>query len=120
MKDRALNYHVLTCGTFLVWKKRGEGDIWTGLYDFPDLALVLPSWGSKVTQSPSLFPKKYRHLLSHQRLLASFWESDIPAENLPQLNAWCIQAGFELVDLQNIDSLPKPKLIVNYLSDRGI
>jgi A/G-specific adenine glycosylase len=120
VKERALHYHVLTCGTFLVWKKRGDGDIWTGLYDFPDVSHALPFWDSKVAQSPSLFPKKYRHLLSHQRLLASFWESDIPTENMPQLAAWCAQAGFDLVELKNIDSLPKPKLIVNYLSDRGI
>jgi hypothetical protein len=39
---------------------------------------------------------------------------------MPQLAAWCAQAGFDLVELKNIDSLPKPKLIVNYLSDRGI
>jgi A/G-specific adenine glycosylase len=120
VKDRPLEYHVIRCGTSLVWKKRGEGDIWTGLYDFPSLDHLLPRWAQEQAESPSCFPKKYRHLLSHQRILASFWESEIQAENLPQLFEWCAQAGFDLVELGNIDSLPKPKLIVNYLSDRGI
>lgn len=120
VKERALHYHVIRCGTFLVWKKRGEGDIWTGLYDFPSLDHPLPIWAHGAAESASCFPKKYRHLLSHQRILASFWESDISTENLPQLTTWCIQAGFDLVDVKNIDALPKPKLIVNYLSDREI
>ena len=120
VKDRALQYLVLSCGTSLVWKKRGEGDIWTGLYDFPTLDHSLPTWKGEEIHPPTLFPKKYRHLLSHQRLLASFWETDIPPEKLPQLAEWCIQEGLDLVDLGNIDSLPKPKLIVNYLTDRGI
>jgi len=120
VKDRELNYLVLSCGASLVCKKRGEGDIWTGMYDFPSLDQSLPTWKGIEVESPALFPKKYRHLLSHQRLMASFWETDIPLENLPLLAEWCVQEGFDLVDLATIDSIPKPKLIVNYLSDRGI
>jgi A/G-specific adenine glycosylase len=120
VKDRALDYLVIRCGGNLVWRKRGEGDIWTGLYDFPVVDQVIPFWQTDPSPKMQLFPKKYRHLLSHQKILASFWEIELSTSSLLELQQWCQNGGFELVTLEKIDALPKPKLILRYLTDREI
>ena len=120
IKDRSLNYLVIRCGEFWVWKKRGEGDIWTGLHDFPLLEGDLPHFEASDIQKPKVFPKKYRHLLSHQRLFAGFSELEISVEKYTILAEWCENKGFLLVREKDIDYLAKPKLIVNFLDDRGI
>ncbi|MFM7629381.1 MAG: A/G-specific adenine glycosylase [Algoriphagus sp.] len=119
VKDREINYLVLTCGTSWVCNQRGPGDIWTGLYDFP-LLENLPNAPWARQQSPLLFPKKYRHLLSHRRLYVSFWELEISQENMAQLKKWADLSGYQLVEERQLDALPKPKLMLRYLNDRGI
>jgi A/G-specific adenine glycosylase len=120
VKDRNLDYLVIRCGDFWVWNKRGEGDIWTGLHDFPLLESDLPPFEGVDLQKTKEHPKKYRHLLSHQRLYARFSELEIPEEKYPILSKWCEKEGFLLVNEEDIDYLPKPKLIVNFLHDQGI
>lgn len=58
--------------------------------------------------------------MSHQRLNAIFSEVEIAEENLSNLEEWCQEAGFMLVEEAKIEYLAKPKLIVNFLNDRGI
>ncbi|MDA0315073.1 MAG: A/G-specific adenine glycosylase [Bacteroidetes bacterium] len=118
VKDRTLNYLVIRCDGKLVWKKRGEGDIWTGLYDFPLLDQDSAPLQADLNQEARLFPKKYRHLLSHQRILACFWELELAPAKLLELEQWCQKKGLEVVEVGKIDALPKPKLILRYLTDR--
>ena len=120
VKERILNYLVIRCGDQLVWNKRSKGDIWTGLYDFPLLQQETFPWKESLSKEAVLFPKKYRHLLSHQRILASFWEIELSPNKHAELVHWCQNEGFDLVEQQKIDALPKPKLIVRYLTDREI
>jgi A/G-specific adenine glycosylase len=120
VKERTLNYLVIRCAGEAVWNKRGEGDIWTGLYDFPLLEQESFPWQENLSQEAILFPKKYRHLLSHQRILGSFWEIELSPNKHAELIHWCQKEGFDLVDHQQIDALPKPKLILRYLTDREI
>lgn len=120
VKERVLNYLVIRCAGQVVWNKRGEGDIWTGLYDFPLKEQERFPWQEHLRQEAVLFPKKYRHLLSHQRILGSFWEIELSPKNLPELVQWCQKEGLNLVEEQQIDALPKPKLILRYLTDREI
>ncbi|RAI94887.1 A/G-specific adenine glycosylase [Algoriphagus yeomjeoni] len=126
IKERHFHYYVIKCGEKWVWKKRNSGDIWEGLFDFPQ------EESSADTQTPTLqipssakeqiqqFPKKYRHILSHQRLNVVFSEVEIDEENLDQLENWCENEGFMLVAEDKIEYLAKPKLIVNFLNDQGI
>ncbi len=120
VKERIIQYLVIRCGGQVVWNKRGEGDIWTGLYDFPLLEQENFPWKENLRQEAFLFPKKYRHLLSHLRILGSFWEVELSSDKFPELGKWCQKEGFDLIDEQQIDALPKPKLIVRYLTDREI
>lgn len=126
IKERHFHYYVIKCGSNWVWKKRTSGDIWEGLFDFPQEESSLD------TQSPTIdipssskeqihsFPKNYRHILSHQRLNAVFSEVEIKEENLDKLEDWCEKEGFMLVAEDKIEYLAKPKLIVNFLNDQGI
>lgn len=120
VKERVLNYLVIRCGDQVVWNKRGTGDIWTGLYDFPLLEQESFPWQENLSQEAVPFTKKYRHLLSHQRILGSFWEIELSPDKRAELAKWCQKEGFDLVEYEQIDALPKPKLIVRYLTDREI
>lgn len=118
--ERILDYLVIRCGEFWVWNKRGEGDIWTGLHDFPLLDPEnLPLKESQM-EKPKVYPKKYRHILSHQRIHASFSELEIPGDRHKNLSQWCENEGYLLVEEKEIEYLAKPKLIVNFLNDQGI
>lgn len=120
VKDRTLDYLVIRCGDAWVWNKRGQGDIWTGLHDFPLLNEEKTTLAELTSVEPRLLPKKYRHILSHQRLLASFSELEIPEEKYLELSNWCENEGFLMVAEKEIEYLAKPKLIVNFLNDQGI
>lgn len=119
-KERALHYFVIRCGEDWVWKKRTSGDIWEGLHDFPN-AENTPQRLEKISGGePQPFPKKYRHLLSHQKLNASFSEIEVPVEKYAELSQWCEDEGYLMVAEKEIEYLAKPKLIVNFLNDQGI
>lgn len=123
VKERNLHYYVIQCGEDYVWNKRKAGDIWEGLHDFP----MEENKGEDSTQlnfptseKPQTLPKNYRHILSHQKLNASFSKLDIPLQKYPELSQWCENEGYLLVAESEIENLAKPKLIVNFLNDQGI
>lgn len=126
IKERHIHYYVIKCRDKWVWKKRGSGDIWEGLFDFPQVEKNTAEEVSefKITaiesQQMQTIPKNYRHILSHQRLNAVFSEIEIPSIKLEKLAEWCDKEGFLLVEEDQIEYLAKPKLIVNFLADQGI
>lgn len=120
VKERNLHYFVIRCGEHWVWKKRTAGDIWEGLHDFPQSEHASSSIEKISEVEPSPFSKKYRHILSHQKLNASFSAIEIPIERHPNLAEWCDNEGYMLVAEKEIEYLAKPKLIVNFLNDQGI
>ena len=126
VRERHFHYYVIKCGKKTVWKKRRSGDIWEGLFDFPQVeteefqekgSLDIPFGKSG---QPQAYSKNYRHILSHQRLNAVFSEVEIAEENLSNLEAWCEKEGFMMVAEDKVEYLAKPKLIVNFLNDQGI
>ncbi|MBN3581418.1 A/G-specific adenine glycosylase [Algoriphagus aestuarii] len=124
IKERNLHYYVIKCGDEWVWKKRGSGDIWEGLFDFPlfEKEKVNDPYHFESLEGKEFqaFDKKYRHILSHQKLNATFSQVEIPKKNYEKLADWCEKQGFLLVNEEKIDYLAKPKLIVNFLTDQGI
>jgi len=117
VKERHLNYMVIKCADEWVWKKRGSGDIWEGLYDFPQKENIPTDLFEGAEQI--ILPKKYTHLLSHQKLRAEFSEILVAPEHRGRLAQWCENEGFLVVSEPEIDDLAKPKLIVNFLRDQG-
>lgn len=124
--DRWLHYFVLRTGNSIYVKRRGPGDIWQGLYDFPlietatagDDALQTDEWkrwtaGRKV--EIATVSDGFLHILSHQRLHARFYEVSL-SKPLPGK----IAADWLLVDEAGFHTLALPVLITRYLrSDAG-
>ena len=91
---RYLHYLVLRHGDAMYLKKRGEKDIWQGLYDFAlaetdapelpadELARHLDVLGAAIDTSQTAEPSAaYRHVLSHQKLEVRF--HDLPLTKAP-------------------------------------
>jgi A/G-specific adenine glycosylase len=127
VRSRYLHYMVLEDATGrLLMGPRAAGDIWQGLFDFYLLedeksqqinafsdALVpqLLQLGVPVLESP-----EYRHLLSHQRLHARFFHFKLGKVAKKQL---ALPPDMKWYSPEQVQQLPKPVLIQNYLIDAG-
>jgi A/G-specific adenine glycosylase len=96
-KKITLNYLVITNGTHIIIKQRGDKDIWQGLYDFP----------IEVDNPKNLkLDLEIKHILTHRIIQAKFWLVDF--ENYTP-------NGIEkLVRLSELENYPKPQLLVKY------
>jgi A/G-specific adenine glycosylase len=123
-RTRYFHYFVLRHGEQTYLRERREKDIWQGLYDFalaettvPDLPpaeLVrhLDALGAQLDTSQAAEPTSaYRHVLSHQKLEARFHPMSL-AQPLPE--ATLRDLGLRAYSVDEIEALPKPKLIANY------
>ena len=125
-RTRYFHYFVLRYGEQLYLKERREKDIWQGLYDFAlvetaeaelppaEILRHLQAFGAEVdTSRAAEASATMRHVLSHQKLEAKFHEvplrQPLPESTLRDLGLRAYSAG-------EIEALPKPVLIVNYLN----
>ena len=115
VKNRAINYLVFIFNEKIWLKKRETSDIWANLYDFysvletdsyVDIKNAINQWADNILEV--LPPFLTYHLLTHQKLTISFFP--IILKNEIELN------GGEFYEKNNIDLLPKPKVIENFLS----
>lgn len=126
IKHRHLNYLVLNYeGQLVLRERRGEG-IWEGLYDFPlieteDIVHDFEDFPtSKLLQELQVngiieeSSKSYVHLLTHQKLNVKFWP--VQLKTVPVLLK---QTGMVFYEKQDIENLPKPILIDQYLKQIG-
>ncbi len=124
IRHRYFNYLVLRENGRIWLKRRGTGDIWQSLYDFPlvetsgpvDEAGLLSRDDFREILKGKLFSVKYvskvtKHVLSHQVIHARFWELRFPHAPVPEHN------GFLRVEEQKMESYAFPKLISNYLEN---
>lgn len=124
VRERFFHYLVAEHQGRLLLRERTGRDVWQHLFDFPsaesDCFLSLHEladhdefWGQMleyvlVEQESD----EYVHTLSHQRIRAKFWRvrlPDHPPVALPAHGRWATPA--------DVEALPKPKLVVNYLRD---
>jgi len=119
-KTRYFNYFVCTTEDKILLNHRPAGDIWQQMYDFPlieteaemepnnpdFMQLVQQNFGFDVKIS---LPTKIKHILTHQIIYAQFFVLDnyIINFNNKTTNIWA--------NWSDLDHLPQPKLIVNYL-----
>lgn len=122
VRTRHLNYVVFENGGKLALKERKAGDVWQGLHDFfliesvaevTDPEVILESVKAivgnvKIRLLPAVGP--FLHILSHQRLVARFWRIELD-------DAFLGGDFLEFFSREEIDALPKPVLISNYLND---
>ncbi len=133
VRSRFFTYHHIQVDGHVVIHKRTESDIWQGLVDFPleeftSLEQILsprPENLSVLRELASLGPvfeqgtqQPWKHLLSHQKIYASFVNITIPEDQQIKLEKWAQKNGYQLVDRQRLEELGKPKLIVRYLNQK--
>lgn len=125
VRTRFLNYLVIKDkNNNLLLRKRQGKDIWKNLYDFPCVESDHAVAVDEITQSPELFglvQKKscridrispsYTHKLTHQTLIATFFEIKI-FDFLPVIQ----ENNILLVPETELGAYPVPKLIENYLT----
>lgn len=129
-RPRFFHYIVFELEGSFYLRKRLEGDIWQGLYDFylyesdtkdlPTERLLqeLQEAGVPV-QNAQLQPpaKDYKHILSHQKITARFYRIKLTA---PLKEEVLQETRLALYNTEKIEALPKPVLISSYLKDAKI
>ena len=124
-RDRFFNYIVLHHKGNIAINKRIEKDIWINLYDFPlietekelteEQFLRSAEW-LKFTGKNKYIIKRvssnYKHILSHQKIYARFWEIDClkPFDKIIPKTAL-------VINQKNIHTYAVPRLIDKYLQD---
>ena len=120
-RARYFYYFVFQKGKSMLLKKRGEKDIWHGLYDFHLVEKTRAQNALKVmTEDPLLkkfvkdaqvVSKKYKHVLSHQIIHATFIIIKDDARESENLKYY---------STKKITELPKPVLISRFLEDHQL
>jgi A/G-specific adenine glycosylase len=121
IKNRYLYYLLWQKSGKLAMKKRGANDIWQGLFDFDlietNISLSKEEVFEKVYEKYSNaevveISEPIKHILSHQRLEAVFVELKSFNDNILEDNS------LKYYTKQEVEQLPKPRLIENYLTSK--
>lgn len=127
IKKRYFHYIVVNQKNKFLMKKRLKGDVWEGLYDFPLLedekfinkGVFLHAMAEKTGALQAELrllnvSAEVRHVLTHQRLHVRFYQIETLSESATQ----AIQRffGAKWQNLAEMEQLPKPVLMHNYLS----
>ena len=125
VKARFFHYLVWRQGDQLYMNKRAKGDIWEGLFDLPMIETkervdleTLKNYAnnSELFKNSIIFKSEsaeVKHVLSHQVIFAKFFLVDINLKEL-KLEEPKGEAGF--YSFEEIEALPKPILIMNFLN----
>ncbi|SMG42837.1 A/G-specific DNA-adenine glycosylase [Marivirga sericea] len=121
IKNRYLYYLIWQKDEKLAMKKRGPNDIWQGLFDFDLIetnnSLSTEEIFEKVSEKyfnaeVAEISEPIKHILSHQRLEAVFVELNSFKENTVE------DHRLKYYTKQEVEELPKPRLIENYLTSK--
>lgn len=121
-RSRYFNYVVVVSEESILMNRRGPKDIWENLYDFPlfetteavDLSEILvhpdfvSAFGNDVILESVHGPLK--HQLSHQTIYARFITVKVKSRVV-------FRPGWHLVRLEDLDSVPQPKIIFSFLEN---
>ena len=96
VKERRLSYIYIRCSGQIAIRRRGEGDIWQGLYE--------PWLADEVPADAVLLRQNVKHVLTHRILLADFWLWE-PDERPP------LPPDYIWIDEADFDNYAKPRLV---------
>lgn len=117
---RYFNYFVVIKNNQVLMNKRGAGDIWENMYELPLFETEFPISVQDIVQSEnfvqifgretviSSVSKPVKHILSHQKLNASF----IQIVNFSEQNI--SDKGWFFVNFEELEKLAQPKLIFQF------
>lgn len=133
VKSRYFLYYHIQIDELTIVRKRTEKDIWQGLVDFPLTeyssmdhivniepdSLGLPEELRLLKPNYLISSKKpFKHLLTHQRIFASFVNIKFGTIHKAAVEKWAQSNNYSLVNANSLESLGKPKLIVRYLNQK--
>ncbi len=120
VRERWFNYLHILCGERTLLRRRGAGDIWQGLYEFPlietqtavdwEACASAPAFRALVGDAPwrlTACETMPCHQLSHQRLHAVFYRIETPS--------WSPAAEAMAVEQEAVGDYAVPRLIDRYL-----
>jgi A/G-specific adenine glycosylase len=122
-RKRYVYYMVAQRGKSLLMRKRSEKDIWYGLYDFHSvenekplpndyvLGKIRESFGQDISVSDLTISDDYKHILTHQVILAKFVL--IKGEKMQRPK----DRNLKFYTFERINDLPKPVLITRFLCE---
>ena len=96
VKERRLTYIYIRYKGLTAIRRRGEGDIWQGLYE--------PWLADEVPPGAVLLRRNVKHVLTHRILLADFWLWE-PEECPP------LPPGYIWIEEADFDNYAKPRLV---------
>ncbi|MDB5144868.1 MAG: mutY [Mucilaginibacter sp.] len=121
IRERYLNYLLITDGDTILMNKRDEKDIWANMYDLPLIEMPVRLSSSEVVALPQVkeffgeeitiidtFPIK-KHVLTHQHLHAQF----IQIANRPIK----LEQKWFYTNVNNLEKLPLPKIIFIFINN---
>jgi len=122
-RDRFFDYvDVRSITGEILFKQRGAGDIWQGLFDFA-MREQSTSFSSRAELEQSLLwlslkqakfqgtKPPVKHVLSHQDLFVQFWRYELTVEPM------VLPKGFRWIKPAEIDQVGVPRVIERYLHD---
>lgn len=120
VRNRYFYYFIYEHGDQLLMKERGPKDVWQGLYDFNLLESIAPlseedflkELGTKELTLLD-FSEQVKHILTHQRIFTRFIR--VRVNELGNFMALAKSKNLEAFELAEVQELPKPILIQNYL-----
>lgn len=123
VRKRYLHYFVIKHRQKILLRHRTGKDIWQDLYDFYCIETKRSVNPEKIIQSdPRLknvlvkkISKPLKHVLSHQWLLACFYEATVRPGHTIRL-----EKDYRWVPVSQLAEWPKPILIHNYLKQQGL
>ncbi len=114
-QERVLNYHVFTHKELVCMNKRAKGDIWQGLWDFfLDERSDSNYFAHEYKGEVKAVYGPISHKLTHQNL--NVWFHQIEIANLTKFQELANKLELTIFSIHELVTLPKSKLIVNYLT----
>ena len=123
---RHIDYAVLESESDFIFKKRTGKDIWQGLHDFTSVEGMQEPDAKYLTKHvkenfpnitlkslPTRPAKQYIHLLSHQRIIARFWNYEFYGK-LDEKSVYFSVAK------QGVNAIAVPRLIHKYFEDQDL
>ncbi|MBK8561802.1 MAG: A/G-specific adenine glycosylase [Saprospiraceae bacterium] len=125
-RQRFFNYLIFNRLNEVFVKKRSEKDIWQNLYDFPLIETdslqvehhfltkdtTCQAWLGEADWSLRRVSPPHRQELTHQRIVATFWELEVGHGFLPK------QASWLTVEREKLQNLAFPKVIDLYINQK--
>lgn len=128
VRNRYFTYIYVRAGAYTYINKRGDKDIWKGLYELPLIETEAPVEGmqdllacgqwnewlgeGRVPEDVRLVRKGMKHVLSHQILYADLYEVVLPADSVAF-------ASFRKIPVDDLEKYAVPRLVHLFLETLG-